>query len=88
MEITKVAPFLVKFLEVVATNDHQYNRPKCKAFEVLKIALQVLTNPERKFGLSWELMGILEELLRAEARELRAKDTQFWTRCGPEHHQG
>ena len=88
MEITKVAPFLVKFLEAVATNDHQHNRPKCKAFEVLKIALQVLTNPERKFGLSWELMGILEELLRAEARELRAKDTQFWTRCGPEHHQG
>ena len=67
-----MAPFLVKFLEAVATNDHQDNRPQCKAFEVLKIALHVLTNPDRKFGLSWELMGILDELLPAEARELRA----------------
>ena len=63
MGITKVAPFLVEFSEAVATNDHQYNRPKCKSFEVLKIAFQVLTNPERKFGLSRELMGILDELL-------------------------
>ena len=62
-------------LEAIPNNDHQYNRPKCKAFEVLKIASQVLTNPEGKFGLSWEPMGILDELLQAEARELWAQNT-------------
>ena len=39
---------------------------------VREIQYAVLTNPDRKFGLSWELMGILDELLPAEARELRA----------------
>lgn len=65
MEITKVAPSLVEFLEAVATNDHHYDRPKYmyEAFEVLNTALQVLTDPERYSGLSWDLAKILDDLL-------------------------
>ena len=66
MEITKVAPSLVEFLEAVATNDHHYDKPKYmyEAFEVLKNALQVLTDPGRyNSGLSWDLSKVLDDLL-------------------------
>ena len=60
MEIAKLAPSLIEFLEAVAINDHQYDTPK---YEVLKIALQDLTDPKRRSGLSWDLTKILDELL-------------------------
>ena len=63
MKITKLAPSLVEFLETVATKDHQYDGSKYEAFEVLNTALQVLTDPGRRSGLSWDLTKILDELL-------------------------
>ena len=65
MEIGKLAPSLVEFLKAVATNGCQNDRPKCEAFEVLENAMEVLTNPRSKFrfGLRWEVLGILNELL-------------------------
>ena len=63
MEITKLAPSLVEFLEVVSTNGRQYDKPKYEAFEVLKTALKVLSDPERRSGLSWDLAKTLDELL-------------------------
>ena len=65
MEITKVAPSLVEFLEAVTTKDHQYDGSKnmYEAFEVLNTALQVLTNPGGRYGLSWDLLKVLNDLL-------------------------
>ena len=59
MEIGKLAPSLVQFLEAAATNGCQDDRPKCEAFEVLENALAILTKLKTdlecigKFWESW-----------------------------------
>ena len=65
MEITKVAPSLVEFLEAVTTKDHHYDGSNnmYEAFEVLNTALQVLTDPGGRYGLSWDLRKVLNDLL-------------------------
>jgi len=63
MEIGKLAPSLVQFLVAAATNGCQDDRLKCEAFEVLENALAILTKPENRFGMRWEVLGILDELL-------------------------
>ena len=63
MEIGKLAPSLLQFLEAGATSGCQDDAAKCEAFEVLENALTILTNPENRFGLHWEVLGILDELL-------------------------
>ena len=58
-----MAPSLVQFLEASATSSQDAG-PKYEAFEVLENALQLLTDPESKFGLRWEVLGVLDELLQ------------------------
>ena len=62
MDILRLAPSLVQFLEASATSGQDAG-PKYEAFEVLENALQLLTDPESKFGLRWEVLGVLDELL-------------------------
>ena len=64
MEITKVAPSLVEFLEAVTTKDHHDEfKNMYEALEVLNTALQVLTDPGGHYGLSWDLLKVLHDLL-------------------------
>jgi len=63
MDILGLAPSLVQFLEASATSSQDAG-PKHEAFEVLENALQLLTDPESKFGLRWEVLGVLDELLQ------------------------
>ena len=63
MDILRLAPSLVQFLEVTATSSQDAG-PKYEAFEVLENALQLLTDSESKFGLCWEVLGVLDELLQ------------------------
>lgn len=65
MEIAKVAPSLVEFLEAVTTKDHHYDGSKnmYEAFEVLNSALQILTEPGGHCGLSWDLLKVLGDLI-------------------------
>ena len=63
MEIRKLAPSLVQFLEVAATNGCQDDRAKHDAFEVLENALAILTNPKGRSGMKWEVLGMLDELM-------------------------
>ena len=62
-----MAPSLVQFLEASATRSQDVG-PKYEAFEVLQNALQLLTDRERKFGLHWEVLGVLDELLKKEKK--------------------
>jgi len=64
VEITKVAPSLVEFLEAVTTKDHHDEfKNMYEALEVLNTALQVLTDPGGHYGLSWDLLKVLNDLL-------------------------
>ena len=62
MDILRLAPSLVQFLEA-STTSCQDAGPKYEAFQVLKNALQLRTDPENTFELHWEVLGVLDELL-------------------------
>ena len=61
MDILRLAPSLVQFLEASATGCQDAG-PKYEAFQVLENALHLLTDPENKFGLRWEVLRVLDEL--------------------------
>lgn len=72
MDILQLAPSLVQLLEASATSSQDAG-PKYESFEVLKNALHVLTDPESKFGLRWQVLEVLDELLQ------KKKDAKIMT---------
>ncbi len=77
MDVLRLAPSLVQFLEASATSSQDAG-PKYmyEAFEVLENALQLLTDPESKFGLHWEVLGVLDELLQRKQNAMTEEDEE------------
>ena len=75
MEIKKLAPSLVPFLEAAAADRAQDDGSKHKAFKVLEKALVTLTDPNNSFGLSWEVLGLLDKRLLKKSKASKEKKT-------------
>ncbi len=75
MDVLRLAPSLVQFLEASATSSQDAG-PKYEALEVLENALQLLTDPESKFGLRWEVLEVLDELLQKKQNAMTEEDEE------------